>query len=187
MDPNLPEQDNDGNANDEYISAPNTPEPVVIAPLHFILLSLATLGLYAVWWQYKCWKYFKEREGSDTIPVARAIFFLFFGIELFSRIAIYCKEYNHRVSYQPVAIWAMCVVLNLVSCLPVPYMWVSLLGFVPFLLPVREFNFYFTGNKNGYIEDKLNDRQILLLVLGGIFWLLIMASLIMGDPSAIKH
>ena len=185
MEPDMPGNETPDVTNDEPILGPNNSEPVVINPFHFTLLWLATLGIYAIWWQYKCWKYFKETEGEDIWPGVRAVLFLLFGIELFEKIKKYCLEYEPEVSYNPIAIWAAVIAVNIIARLPSPYLWFSILGFIPFLFPVRELNFYFTGSKNGYKDDKLNDRQIMILVLGVLFWLLIIVSLYMGvNPSA---
>jgi hypothetical protein len=185
MEPNMPEFENPEAGNDEHILGPTDPEPVVINPWYFTLLWLATIGIYAIWWQYKCWKYFKEREEEDTWPGLRAVLFLFFGIELFDKIKRYCLEYEPDVSYNSIAVWASVIGVNIIARLPSPYYWISILGFIPFLFPVRELNFYFTGSKNGYVNDKLNDRQIMLLLLGLIFWLIIITGICMGiDPNA---
>ena len=184
MDPYTPENENPEAGDNEYVSGPNDLEPVVIAPFHFTLLWIATLGIYAIWWQYKCWKYFQEKEKLDIWPGVRAVLFLVFGIELFQRIGNYCLRYESEISYSPVAVWASIIGVNIIARFPSPFFWLSLLGFIPFLFPVREFNFYFTGNKNGYVDDKLNDKQVLLLVMGVIFWVLIIVSLYMGGLNA---
>lgn len=185
MEPDNQEYDTPNEINEEPAKDAYKPEPVVINPFHFTLLWLATLGIYAIWWQYKCWQYFNEVEKEDWLPGVRAVLFLFFGIELFEKIKRYCLEYEPDVSYNSIAVWATVVGVNIIARFPSPYFWFSILGFIPFLFPVRELNFYFTGNKNGYKDDKLNDRQILLLFLGVIFWMLVIASVLMGnDPAA---
>ncbi len=184
MEPDMPEFENPEEENNPPVPGSYQPEPIVINPYHFTLLWLATIGIYAIWWQYKVWKYFKEVEGEDIWPGPRAVLFLFFGIELFEKIKRYCLEYEPDVSYNSIAVWASVIGVNIIARLPAPYYWFSILGFIPFLFPVRELNFYFTGSKNGYVDDKLNDRQILLLLLGAGFWLIIVASLFMGiDPN----
>lgn len=185
MEPDMHDYENPELQHQEPVLNPNAPKPVVINPFHFTLLWLATLGIYAIWWQYKCWKYFKETEGEDTLPGVRAILFLLFGIELLEKIKLYCLEYESEVSYSPIAVWASVIGVNIIAHIRGPFRWLSILGFIPFLFPVRELNFYFTANKNGYVNHKLNDRQILLLVLGAMLWLMIIASIYMGvDPNS---
>ncbi|MDX1457898.1 MAG: DUF3857 domain-containing transglutaminase family protein [Marinobacter sp.] len=43
----------------------------------FIYLNLATLGLFAVFWGYRNWRYIKHRDDSDMWPWARALFVRF--------------------------------------------------------------------------------------------------------------
>jgi len=164
---------------EEHILDPNEPEPVVITPFHFGLLCFCTFGIYHVWWQFKCWRYFKLKEDADTFPVIRALFFLFFGIELFNKIAIYSEsqEPGHKVKYNSVLVWLACLGINFMGYLPSPYFLFGIFTFLPMMVPLMELNFYFTGNKNGYKEDKLNDRQTILIVLGIACWLLMIFGL----------
>jgi hypothetical protein len=179
------QQSEDGNS-DENVLDPNEPYPVVIAPFYFALLSVATFGLYVVWWQFKCWRYFKQKEQSDIMPALRALFFLFFGIELFNKIATCCRQYDHQVSYNTVVLWLACLLINFAGYLPSPFFLLGILTFAPVLLAVQEFNFYFTANKNGYRDDKLTDRQILLLVMGALFWALMIYGLLFDKTSLPK-
>jgi len=174
----LESHENENPEGEENVLDPNEPYPVVIKPLYFALLSVATFGVYVVWWQYKCWRYFKERERLNIWPGLRALFFLFFGIDLFNKIAAYCRQYDHRVSYNSTFIWLACLGINLMGYLPSPFFLLGMLTFVPVLLAVQEMNFYFTGNKNGYRDDKLNDRETLLLVLGAACWAMMIYGLI---------
>ena len=45
-----------------------------VKPLKFVLMSIATLGLYEVYWHYRCWKFIKRRDESKIWPIARALF-----------------------------------------------------------------------------------------------------------------
>jgi hypothetical protein len=188
MDPYTPESENPESANDEYVLGPNDLEPVVINPYHFVLLHIATFGIYSIYWNYKAWQYFKEKEKSDIWPFARSVFFIFFGIEFFARIEAYCKQYNHKVSYNPALLWILALGINFLGLLPIPYSLIGVVWFIPFVPAVRELNFYFTGNKNGYINDKLNNQQLMFIVIGVIYWLLVIASLYVGvDPKVANN
>jgi hypothetical protein len=163
---------------EEHVLDPHEPEPVVITPFHFGLLCVASLGLYTIWWQFKCWRYFKLKEESDTFPAVRALLFLFFGISLFEKITQYSRVYDYKVNYNPIAIWAACLCINFSGYLPSPFFLLGLFAFAPMIWPLQALNFYFTGNKNGYVNDKLNHRQIVLLVAGIVCWALIIAGLV---------
>jgi hypothetical protein len=47
-------------------------------PIVFFFLCFFTLGLYSLWWQYRTWRFFKEKDNLDVYPVARSFFFNFF-------------------------------------------------------------------------------------------------------------
>lgn len=39
-----------------------------------IVMNVATLGIYSIYWQYKHWQIIKEREDSEILPLLRALF-----------------------------------------------------------------------------------------------------------------
>lgn len=45
-----------------------------VKPRKFLLLSIFTLGLYEIYWHYRCWKFIKLRDQSKIWPPARAVF-----------------------------------------------------------------------------------------------------------------
>jgi hypothetical protein len=171
---------------EEHELDPNEPYPVVISPFHFVLLCIATMGLYTFWWQYKSWKYFKEKENSSIIPPVWGLLFFIFGIPLFNKIEAYCKMYDHKVMYNSVLVWLACMVINIGGYLlrdshPIIGLVLGAFLFTPMILPVMEFNFYFTANRNGYKGDKLNNRQIVLLVIGGFLWATVINAILTGN------
>ena len=40
----------------------------------FALLSVATLGFYALFWMYRCWRWQKQDESAEISPIGRTIF-----------------------------------------------------------------------------------------------------------------
>lgn len=49
----------------------------------FVILSVISSGIYPIWWMSKTWKFFKEKDNLDVMPVPRAIFAIFFLNGLF--------------------------------------------------------------------------------------------------------
>lgn len=45
----------------------------------FLLLSILTFGFYPIWWVYKTWGFFIQKERSDANPAIRVIFNIFFA------------------------------------------------------------------------------------------------------------
>jgi hypothetical protein len=186
---NLESPETENTAEQEYELAPNEPYPIVISPLHFTLLCIATMGMYSIWWQYKCWVYFKEKEKSGIIPALYALSFIFLAlpvIPLLNKIADYCRLYKHKVMYNSIVAWLACLAINYGGYLfktTHPAIWglLGILIFVPLIPAVMEFNFYFTANRNGYKGDKLNNRQIVLLVIGGFLWATVINAILTGN------
>ncbi len=154
------------------------PNAVVIKPVYFAMLSIATFGIYHIWWDYKAWRYIKEKDNSDIMPVARAIFVIFFGYSLFERIAEMVGEKGREVNYKSGAVFAAIFILNLLSRLPEPFFLVSVLSVIPRMFVVRELNYYFTGDLNGNAEQSLSMRHIILLVVGVALWALVILGLV---------
>jgi len=51
-----------------------------------VVLSMATFGLYDVYWFYKNWVEIKRRERANIIPWARALFSVFYAYSCFDRV-----------------------------------------------------------------------------------------------------
>lgn len=121
-------------------AAPDPAErlPFVAVPLvRFVLMSLATLSLYEIWWFYANWKRVQQRTGKPMWPFWRALFspiFCYFFVDTVRRT-------SRKASF-PAALPAggiACAYLALIAAqeLPDPWWWLCLLSFVPLLPVVR--------------------------------------------------
>ncbi len=73
-------------ANGDALTGPLDPLFLHISVTRLILMSVASVGLYEVYWIYKNWKYIKEREGLRIRPFWRGVFGVFFCHSLLWRI-----------------------------------------------------------------------------------------------------
>jgi hypothetical protein len=71
----------DADAHPRSLPDPASPHPLTpdvayhhVAPLKFAILSVATLGLYEMFWFYKNWQYVRQRDASRIRPFWRAVF-----------------------------------------------------------------------------------------------------------------
>ncbi|PCK08822.1 MAG: hypothetical protein COA42_07410 [Alteromonadaceae bacterium] len=58
----------------------------VVSIKKFTILFMATFGIYAVYWFYRNWRQYKNKNGDNIWPVARGMFSIFFAHSLFERI-----------------------------------------------------------------------------------------------------
>jgi len=140
----------------------------------FIALSLITVGLYNFWWIYKSWRFIRDQEKSEILPAFRTIFSLFFLIPLFNRILKLAKRSGYEPNYPSIILFIGFLLVSFLAYLPEPYFLFSLVGFV-FLIPPFKAIKYAIANCEGFKENELrtfNGRQIFLLVIFGIIWIL---------------
>lgn len=103
--------------------------------LKLVLLSLATLGLYQIYWFYQNWRLHRQRTGEKVSPVWRAVFAVFFCYPLFLRIRDYeeTSEDSKLLAGPLATAW---IVPTLLSRLPDPY-WLITFASVFALIPVQ--------------------------------------------------
>lgn len=180
----------ENNYNDQpgYTAYPvsETEQQEIISVQKFVLLIILTLGLYEVWWIYKTWRFFKRKDGLDVTPVLRAIFSIFFVSGLFERILNYAKWKGYSGDYSSAAFAAGFIILQLLSWLPDPYGYVSFFAFVFLITPFKVLNYAKQHDPALTVVEleSFNRRQMVLLAIGGLFWLLIIVALIsaqLGD------
>jgi transglutaminase-like putative cysteine protease len=54
-----------------------------VTMVKFLVLSLFTMGSYTAYWMYRNWKAIKQKQQSELMPIARAIFGIFWFYPLF--------------------------------------------------------------------------------------------------------
>ncbi|MFC3152883.1 DUF3857 domain-containing protein [Litoribrevibacter euphylliae] len=60
--------------------------------IKYLALSFMTFGVYTVYWLYKNWQYIKERDQSNIMPLARAIFSIIWYYPLAKQIFLINKD-----------------------------------------------------------------------------------------------
>lgn len=158
----------------------------IISVQKFILLTILTFGLYGLWWMYKSWRFFKQKNGLDVMPAMRALFAIFFVSGLFERILNYAKEKGWDGDYSSAAFAAGFILLQLSSRLRDPYGYFSIFAFAFLITPFNVLNYAKRHDPDlTVIElESFNGRQIVLLAIGGLLWLLVIAGFIielLGD------
>ncbi|MBN1610798.1 MAG: hypothetical protein JW940_29475 [Polyangiaceae bacterium] len=109
----------------------------LVSRTKFIVMCLATFGLYEVYWFYKHWKLTKDSIHSDIWPLPRAIFAVFFTHALLRDVKLAAAYAGVKPSFQvQSSAWGF-IILSLLYRLPDPFWLVSMLSFLP-LIPVQD-------------------------------------------------
>lgn len=151
----------------------------IISLNKFVFLSVISFGTYEIWWIYKSWKFFKQKDELDINPIARALFAIIFFNSLLNQILDYAQEKKYTGSYSPSFLFFGFLISNLLSRLPEPFWLISTLSFVFIIPPFKALNFAKRKATEFTIveESKFNTRQIILIVIGTIFWGLVLLGL----------
>jgi hypothetical protein len=152
-----------------------------VSATKFALMTLCTLGFYALYWTYKQWKLVRDRQGGAVSPLGRTIFSLFYMYNLMKRIRDSARASGLAVSYSPGLFTTIYVVGNLTWRLPGL---LSLIGIVadlallPAVLAVEEMR------KDNSPTTDPNNRftgwNVTALVAGGILLVLAIAGTLTG-------
>jgi len=171
------------------VTAPSGDQPryYIVAPFKFILLSVLTLTLYFVYWFYKNWRLIKEDDNDDLWPIPRAFFYIFFTHALFTDVQESFKTQEREWDWQPGVLATLFVIVTIAGNLVdrvIPYEAYPLLSsLLPFgstllatflLLPGQKAINAACGDDAGMRNAKLTAANWAWMVVGGIFWLLIL-------------
>lgn len=149
----------------------------IISLKRFIFLSIISLGLYELWWIFKAWRFFAIKDHLNIMPAARAIFSIFFLYFLFKKIREYAKAQGDVQEFSAGWMYIGYILFALVFAnLPDPYWLISSVSFM-FLIPA--FVALNHAKKqddqlNAVIQEKFNIAQIFVIIIGSIFWILLL-------------
>jgi len=146
----------------------------------FIILYIITFGLYNAWWIYKSWLFFKDKDKSEIMPAIRTIFSIIFLIPLFIKILKFAKNLGYTNNYNSFLLFAGYLITCFLGYLPEPYFFVVLFSFVYILPPFNAFNFAIMHCEGYKVieQNKFNNRQMFLIIIGSILWILVLLGLI---------
>ena len=149
----------------------------------FIFLSIISFGIYEIWWIYKSWRFYQQREKLDIMPAARAIFSIIFLHSLFTKILDFAKEKGYNETYSSTTLFIGFIVANLLARLPDTFWLISLTSIICLIPPFKALN-YAKQNSTDFIvteETAFSGQQIALIVIGVIFWALVLVGLTMKE------
>ncbi|MFT3807197.1 hypothetical protein [Arenimonas sp.] len=170
--------------------APVRPRFYVVSKAKFWALYLGTLGLYGIYWMYQHWANLKRARKSDEWPVMRGIFGIFFVHSLFAEFDQELARRGIRHEWSRVPIATATVILMLASNIMdrmawrgvgSPYIDVLSLGVLP-LIAFLAWQGQQAANEacedpRGEGNRRFTAANIIWLVIGTLWWLLVLLSL----------
>ncbi len=154
-------------------AAAATPPFFAVTTEKLAVMSVATMGLYLMYWFYRNWRLIEARERSPMMAILRSLFAIFFVYTCFYRIRAYGQARNIADPPQAGLMASIYIVLALTVFLPTPWMYLSLLSPLSFL-PLQAY-----ANQINEADCPGHDRngryssanQVWLAVMG-LFWVL---------------
>ena len=149
----------------------------------FIFLSVISFGLYPIWWMFEAWRFFMQKDRLDIMPAARAVFAFLFLYPLLDEIKDYAEQRGAACDFSTGFLYGGFLILSLLARLPDPYWLVSVFAFI-FLIPAFQALNHAKRSTPGLsiIEARgFSMPQIILIIAGAIFWLLVLAAFIFLD------
>ena len=158
----------------------------IVSSWKVVVLSVLTVGLYEAYWMYKSWKFFKEKDGIEVTPVARAILSIFFLPNLFKRIEDFAEQEGYESPFPAIICYIAYFALNFTSGLG-DFYWLWSFAAVFCLVPaIDSLNFALEQNDeiSTFQQEGFNTRQKWLIVVCLLLWGLIIYSFSGNNSSS---
>ena len=158
-------------------------EQQIISVNKFIFLSVLTFGVYELWWMYKAWRFFQQKEGSDIRPALRVVFGVIFLTSLFYKIHDFAGERGYSKSYYSWLLFVGFFITNLLSRLPEPFWLLSLLSFIFLIPPFQALNYAMKNSTDFVVREQtsFSNRQIGLIFVGLTMWVLVLMGMVANE------
>lgn len=154
----------------------------VVGEVKLVVMTFATFGLYQIYWFYRHWRSVRVGE-NDVWPLPRAIFGVLFCYPMFTKIMESASAAGVPVGESAGAYAVVFIALSVAHRLPDPWWLVTFLSVVPLVAVQRVVN---AVARLEVPEVDPNTRLTLanwvLIVFGGLWWLLVLVGLFLPDP-----
>ena len=155
---------------------------------HMVALSIATFGIYQIFWFYKNWKQLKAHQNLDIKPGWRTagLFVPIWGLILtyrqFDDIRGHAENSGIEKLFLPGWMLVQYIVLTALWRLPDPYWLLTFFSIAPLTIVQETLNDYWKKEQPELVlKTNLSGGQITVLILGGIFFLLALVGLFAGE------
>jgi hypothetical protein len=153
-----------------------------VSPLKLVVMSIATLGFYEIFWFYKNWTYVQEHSNRRVLPLGRAIFRGFTFYSLVLEINKAGEQMGISGKVQPILGLAYFVLL---ASGRLPGLLAAISFLTPFaLLPAQNYINSMNANSPTPINSKFSAINWVAIVIGVLLNILAIVGLAMPDEPA---
>lgn len=148
----------------------------------FLWLCIVSFGFYQIWWTYKVYRFFDQKEGKARNSAILAIFSVFYLIPLLYKIRNFAKQAGYAHTFYPVPLYLLFFFFSLLSLLPLsPLFLFSYLNCIFLIQPLMAFNYAIEQSTTLHVDEQagLNKRQLLLVIFGSIIWFLLLVGFLL--------
>jgi len=107
-----------------------------ISPWKFLILSFLTLGIYERIWMYRMWSAIKLKTNTPMMPVARAIFSIYWFYPLFAHLKRDGQSRHSAKTIMPVGIAMLCAVFYFLIAIVGQFVDIYIVTVLSILLPL---------------------------------------------------
>jgi len=160
------------------------PRYFAVSAPKFVVMSLASFGIYGIYWFYQQWALERAHTNEDLSPFWRTVFAPVWVYALLARVRAGAKAADVPTPWSALITAVAYVLLNLAWALDPPYALVGILGAVP-LIPVQvtlnQLNARMAPDAPR--NDTYTGWNVVLIVVGILLYVLVIVGLTVPVPN----
>jgi len=155
-----------------------------VGTFKFAVMSIATFGIYDLYWFWQNWKRIRNRTGDQLSPFWRAMFSPLWGFSLAHRVYEHAARARQPANWDATLLGALYLVLYMSHRLPDPWWLVCLFAFAP-LVPILQTTRRINASAPAAEGDnqQLSVANILTIIVGELVFLLIAIGMFLPDEA----
>jgi hypothetical protein len=154
-----------------------------VSILKLVVMSTVTFNLYQIFWFYRNWRLAKER-GEDLMPLPRAIFAVFFAYPLFQEVRQIGRTAGVNAAASAGGLAFLFFILQATWRLPDPLWLLGFASVLPLALVQRDIaKVHRSLGVDPHVNDRFTWKNILGVVLGGLWILLAIVGLLLPETG----
>ena len=166
----------------------------VVSLTKFLILFVITIGGYAMYWSYRNWVFYRDARGAEVTPFMRGIFWPFFIMPLFERINAglqttgeVCRWYPTLRGVSLIGVTVLSFIApffldapadtRLAFAIDVTTLAVTTYCFIGAQRAINRL----AGDPEGTSNRKFTTANVVWIMLGGVYWVVVLGIMLFGD------